>query len=94
MVERDTVLAIFKEMAEVVDRQNAADPAYVPMAPSFDGEAFTAACALALEGTEQLSGYTEPILHAARARHKARRQGAHQPDTAAAAADQQAMAEK
>jgi malate synthase len=41
------------------------------MAPAFDGEAFLAVRALVFEGTAQPSGYTEPILHGYRARHKA-----------------------
>jgi malate synthase len=70
VVSADEVEATFRRMAAVVDEQNADDPAYVPMAPACDGIAFDAARALVFEGVDQPSGYTEPILHAARAEVK------------------------
>ncbi|MEZ5864705.1 MAG: malate synthase G [Geminicoccaceae bacterium] len=71
VVDEALVMETMRKMAEIVDRQNAGDPAYVPMAPSFDGTAFRAACDLVLEGTKLPSGYTEPVLHARRIERKA-----------------------
>jgi malate synthase len=71
VISADQVEDALRRMAGVVDLQNAGDPSYLPMGPSFDGEAFAAARALVLDGLNQPNGYTEPILHRHRVAVKA-----------------------
>jgi malate synthase len=64
--------AAFARMAAKVDVQNAGDPLYQPMSGNeATSLAYQAARALVFEGLTQPNGYTEPLLHAYRARAKA-----------------------
>jgi len=68
--------AALRRMAVKVDAQNAGDPLYHPMAGNeATSLAFQAARALVFQGVEQPNGYTEPLLHAFRARAKAEARG-------------------
>lgn len=68
----EQVDAAFRRMAAKVDAQNAGDTAYRPMATDPENSlAYQAARALVFEGVTQPNGYTEPLLHAFRARVKA-----------------------
>ncbi|WP_448851696.1 malate synthase G [Corynebacterium sp. 335C] len=73
VVSEEQIIDSLKRMAEVVDRQNEGDEAYLPMAADFDKSiGWQAAKELILEGTKQPSGYTEPILHRSRLAFKER----------------------
>ena len=67
--EKQVVNALMK-MSKIVDNQNSNDPNYKSMSENFDSLSFKAAKELIFDGTEQPSGYTEPILHEKRLEYK------------------------
>ena len=70
IISEDDIINAFKKVAPIVDEQNRKDSLYSKMAPGFDGFAFMASLDLALKGSRQPSGYTEPLLHLYRIKRK------------------------
>ncbi len=71
VISESELVDTFKEMALIVDRQNASDKAYRPMAVDFDNSiSFKASLELCTAGALVPNGYTEPILTDARRQEK------------------------
>ncbi|MGM9425036.1 malate synthase G [Hydrogenophaga sp. MI9] len=72
IVTEQQVRETYERMAAKVDKQNAGDKLYQPMAGNLKtSKAYQAALDLVFKGKEQPSGYTEPLLHAWRLKVKA-----------------------
>ena len=65
-VNEKQIIEAMRRMAIVVDGQNANDPTYTPITPTYQGYAFESSKQLVFRGREVPSGYTEPVLHAMR----------------------------
>jgi hypothetical protein len=63
VVSETQVMDALQRMARLVDQQNAGDPDYINMAPSFISLAFQAAQDMIFHGRRVPNGYTEPTLH-------------------------------
>jgi malate synthase len=71
IVTEAQVRETYERMAAKVDKQNAGDKLYQPMAGNVKtSKAYQAALDLVFKGKEQPSGYTEPLLHAWRLKVK------------------------
>ncbi len=72
IVTEKQVRETYERMAAKVDKQNAGDKLYQPMAgKAKTSKAYQAALDLVFQGKAQPSGYTEPLLHAWRLKVKA-----------------------
>ena len=56
----------FREMASIVDEQNAHDENYLPMTDNYAGDEFRAALEIVSNGLDLPNGYTESVLRAHR----------------------------
>ena len=75
VVSETQVMDALQRMARLVDQQNAGDPDYINMAPSFISLAFQAAQDMIFHGRRVPNGYTEPTLHRRRRQFKAALRG-------------------
>merc|ERR1712100_478239 len=67
IITEEQLHKVFKEMAEVVDKQNSREKDYKPMSSNLDSNiAYQAALKLVLDGRNVPNGYTEFTLHEAR----------------------------
>ncbi|MEO0549705.1 MAG: malate synthase G [Pseudomonadota bacterium] len=73
VISVDELEDVMHRMAAIVDRQNSADPLYMPMQIEPENNiAFQTARELVLSASSQPNGYTEPILHKRRRAFKQR----------------------
>jgi len=71
IISQEQFEAALRKMALIVDKQNAQDRAYRPLAPNYNGPAFEAARRLVLDGTRAANGLTEQVLRKFRKQVKA-----------------------
>jgi len=73
LVTREKVIETAKEMAAIVDKQNAGQPGYEPMGPKYDDNGFKCALHMIFNALDCPNGLTEHSLTMFRRAEKARR---------------------
>ena len=76
LISKDKLISTAKAMADIVDKQNAGSPGYVPMGPNYNDEGFKCAIHMCVNAMDCPNGLTEGSLALYRKAEKAKRRAA------------------